>query len=96
MTKEELQRAISEMDVYVPVRIIERNLGMPKTTLQKFLKGGRDLPKKWQKTLEAYFSKQPELKKEMPAKKEKPKDVPKNDSGSRAFMNDAIRKKLGL
>lgn len=50
------------MPEYVPVRIIERTLGMPKTTLQKVLKGGRELPKKWAKPLEAYFGRRVEKK----------------------------------
>lgn len=55
MTKEQIEKAIAGMDEYVPLRIIERHLQMPKTTLQKVVKGQRELPKKWSKPLEAYF-----------------------------------------
>ncbi len=70
MKKTDIEKAISEMKDYVPVRLIERHLGMPKTTLQKVLKGQRELPKKWQKPLEAYFGKNPEsISKEPPKQK---------------------------
>lgn len=43
----------------VPLSIsdIEMRIGMPKTTLQKALKGGRDLPKKWQLKLNFFIEK---------------------------------------
>lgn len=68
MTKEEIQKEIAEMDVYLPVSKIEENLGMPKTTLQKVLSGERELPKKWSKVLGAYFVKKPEKKVVVPEK----------------------------
>lgn len=53
MEKDEIIYLLSS--VAVPVYQIEANLGMPKTTLQKAIKGERDLPKKWElKLLEAY------------------------------------------
>ena len=76
MNKESIEKAISEMPEYVPVRIIERNLGMPKTTLQKVLKGGRELPKKWIKPLEAYFWRKAEKKEVVPPETKKPKETP--------------------
>jgi hypothetical protein len=55
MTKEVLKKNIEDMEIYVPVRLIERDLEMPKTTLQQVLNGHRNLPKKWVKVLEKYF-----------------------------------------
>lgn len=60
MTKEQIQAEIQEMDSYIPVSKIEESLGMPPTTLQKVLKGKRELPKKWVKVLEGYFVKKVE------------------------------------
>lgn len=45
MTKEELWAVLDK--VPTPVYQIEQDLGMPKTTLQKAIKGERELPKKW-------------------------------------------------
>jgi len=56
MTKEDLKKNIDEMEIYIPIRLIERNLAMPKTTIQQVLNGHRNLPKKWVKVLERYFS----------------------------------------
>lgn len=53
--KEEIQKEINDMDAWIPVCEIEKRLNMPPTTLQKVLKGTRELPKKWDKVLEAYF-----------------------------------------
>lgn len=55
MTKEQIHKGMKEMDVYVPVSQIEKELNMPVTTLQKVLKGERGLPKKWRKPLENYL-----------------------------------------
>ena len=56
MTKEVLKKNIEDMEIYVPIRLIERNLEMPKTTIQQVLNGHRNLPKKWVKVLERYFN----------------------------------------
>jgi len=40
--------------VYRPVCKIEEDLGMPKTTLQKAIKGDRSLPKRWSMELKDY------------------------------------------
>jgi plasmid maintenance system antidote protein VapI len=56
MTKEILKKNIDEMEIYLPVSAIEKNLGMPKTTIQQVLNGHRNLPKKWVKVLERYFN----------------------------------------
>lgn len=40
--------------VYRPVCKIEDDLGMPKTTLQKAIKGKRSLPKRWSIELKEY------------------------------------------
>lgn len=96
LLKEEIQKNIDEMDVYVPVRIIERDLGMPKTTLQKVLNGKRELPKKWLKPLESYFLTQRAGKSQSPPKNSKPKEVPKTNSDKKPFISEAIRKKLGI
>lgn len=76
MNKEEIQKQIAIMDAYIPVYKIEEKLGMPKTTLQKVLKGERELPKKWLKVLEAYFVKK--VEKAIPPKT--PPVEPKNMS----------------
>ena len=55
LTKEQIEKEIAEMNEWIPVSKIEERLGMPPTTLQKVLKGTRQLPKKWHKVLEAYF-----------------------------------------
>lgn len=53
MKKEEIIELLSK--VITPIYQIEENLGMPKTTLQKAVKGERELPKKWSiKLLETY------------------------------------------
>ena len=56
MSKDEIQTKIDKMDRYLSVSKIEKELGMPSTTLQKVLKGKRELPKKWVKVVEDYFS----------------------------------------
>jgi hypothetical protein len=55
MTKEVLKKNIEDMEIYLPISKIEKNLGMPKTTIQQVLNGNRNLPKKWVKILEKYF-----------------------------------------
>lgn len=64
MTQEDLKKYIDGMEIYIPIRLIERNLCIPKTTLQQVLKGNRKLPKKWVKVLEKYFNEKLYLKKE--------------------------------
>jgi hypothetical protein len=75
MTREQIQKEIEEMDAYIPVYKIEENLGMPPTTLQKVLKGERELPKKWFKVLDAYFGKGGRNKQEVTPKKEVVEDI---------------------
>jgi len=55
MRKDEIQTKIDKMDKYLSVSEIEKELGMPHTTLQKVLKGKRELPKKWVKVVDNYF-----------------------------------------
>ena len=55
MTKEVLKKNIEDMEIYLPISTMEKNLGMPKTTIQQVLNGHRNLPKKWIKFLEVYF-----------------------------------------
>ena len=55
MTKEEIQAAIDGMTFYMSISAIEKQLKMPATTLQKTLKGERDLPVKWIKPLQNFF-----------------------------------------
>lgn len=62
MTKEQIQEELQQMDSYIPISKIEESLGMPPTTLQKVLKGKRELPKKWAKILDAYFVKKVDVK----------------------------------
>ncbi len=56
----ELKALIDSLETYVAVRVIERNIGMPKTTLQKALKypDKSKLPKKWVKPLLRFVEKQ--------------------------------------
>lgn len=103
MTKEQIQKEIEEMDAYLPVNKIEEALGMPPTTLQKVLSGKRTLPKKWVKVLEAYFVRKDEVvelkvgdnKAWKKAFKEAGVQATPSSSG-KPFMNEAIKKKLGL
>lgn len=60
MTKEQIQAAIEGMNFYMPVSAIEKKLKMPPTTLQKTLKGERDLPAKWIKPLQNFFGIKPD------------------------------------
>jgi transcriptional regulator with XRE-family HTH domain len=55
MRKDEIQTKIDKMDKHLSISEIEKELGMPRTTLQKVLKGKRELPKKWVKVVENYF-----------------------------------------
>ena len=102
LTKEQIIKELEEMDGYLPISKIEERLGMPPTTLQKVIKGTRKLPKKYEKVLEAYFVRKPEIKVEdltKPNKEVKPKEQPKTNyvaDNRKPFMSDAIRKKLGL
>lgn len=54
-TKDDIKKEIEGMNSYIPVSKIEKELRMPPTTLQKVLSGERNLPKKWERVLEAYF-----------------------------------------
>jgi len=53
MDKKEIDILLRE--VTIPIYQIEENLGMPKTTLQKAIKGDRVLPKKWALKLKELF-----------------------------------------
>jgi len=107
MTKEQIQKSIDDMAVYVPIYKIEETLEMPPTTLQKVLSGTRDLPKKWNKPLEAYFAPQKDVKiqnineqtnkvKDLTATPPKTNYSVNTESNGGAFMNEAIKKKLGI
>lgn len=52
MRASELQILLDK--VYRPISKIEEDLGMPKTTLQKAVKGLRSLPKRWSVELKEY------------------------------------------
>lgn len=60
MKKNEIISLLSS--VAVPVYKIEANLGMPKTTLQKAIKGERELPKKWELELFKAYPPKKEIK----------------------------------
>lgn len=66
MDKKEIERILSQ--VATPIYQIELMLGMPKTTLQKAIKGQRVLPKKWALKLQSAYiiKKQPEKIEEKP------------------------------
>ena len=49
--------------VAIPVYQIEVNIGMPKTTLQKAIKGERILPKKWELLLREKYEEKKEAEK---------------------------------
>lgn len=53
MNKSELELLLK--DDATPIYKLEQELGMPPTTLQKALTGGRNLPKKWALKLRAKF-----------------------------------------
>lgn len=91
MTKEQIQKEINEMDEYIPVSKIEEKLGMPTTTLQKVLKGNRELPKKWVKVLNSYFIKKVPEKTEEIVEIKKPGTTKKQKTES-----DKQEKKVGL
>lgn len=91
MNKEDIEKAISEMTEYVPVKKIEQKLGMPKTTLQKVLKGERELPKKWIKPLEAFFG-----LKYISGKKETPKEGTISTGRNNPKLSDFLKNKRGF
>jgi len=108
MTKEQIQKSIEGMAVYVPIYKIEETLEMPPTTLQKVLSGTRALPKKWNKPLEAFFTPKKEVNiqdanKATNTVKNLTEPSPKtnysintSEPKGNAFMNEAIKKKLGI
>ena len=53
MTKEEL--IVLMADVVRPMYKIEKDIGMPMNTLQRAMKGTKDLPKKWAVKLKGYI-----------------------------------------
>lgn len=55
MTQQELQQAYNGMTFYMSISAIESKLKMPATTLQKAMKGERDLPAKWIKPVQHFF-----------------------------------------
>lgn len=61
MTKEDIQTAINGMNFYMSISAIEKKLKMPTTTLQKALKGERELPAKWIKPLQGFFGIKPDV-----------------------------------
>jgi hypothetical protein len=103
MTKEVIQSLIDAMAEYVPVSQIEEKLKMPKTTLQKVLKGDRKLPKKWIKPLESYFGAIPEkatimLPQQKEIKNESLKEVMSapNKSRGMTYQQKRLNSKLGI
>ena len=72
MNKTQLIEAINDMKVYKAISEIERELQMPRTTLQKAVKGYRKLPRRWLKPVADYFGKpfvdRPKPVREMPPK----------------------------
>lgn len=55
MTKEDIQKLIDAKPSYISISDIEKKVGMPATTLQKTLKGERELPIKWIKPLQDFL-----------------------------------------
>lgn len=68
MEKEEIIALLN--DVICPVYQIEADLGMPKTTLQKAIKGERKLPKKWAIKLKERFQKKEDVNSDISPKEE--------------------------
>lgn len=88
-----------------PIYKIEQELGMPKTTLQKAIKGKRELPKKWAIAVKSKYSPKiqdlTEPNKVIKQITDKPKDANKNinttNSGGLTDAQRQIRmKKLGF
>jgi len=81
---EEAKKLIEALPVYKSITDLEREIKLPKNSLQQFLKGKRKFPKKWVKPFQNYFKvgdKKAELKvveekKETPSKKEEKKRHP--------------------
>jgi len=46
---------IYNLPEYKPICLLEKDIGMPKNSLQQFLKGKRKFPKKWIKPFDEYF-----------------------------------------
>lgn len=70
MNKDELIKLLEEVDT--PIYQIESEIGMPKTTLQKAIKGQRDLPKRWRIKLLAKYPPKTNLQLQESQIKEKP------------------------
>lgn len=80
MDKKEIERLLSQ--VATPIYQIEKSLGMPKTTLQKAIKGERELPKKWALKLASAYTPQKVVKivdATKPTNEVKPPEVPQTN-----------------
>jgi len=95
VTIHDIKSKIDGLDSYTPIRIIERNLGMPPTTLQKALNGKRELPKKWFKPLETYLDKGVrDLTKPTLQVKNLSKEPPKTNYQVEIMSNEEIREQI--
>lgn len=101
MTKEELLKLLENDPT--PIYQIEKKLGMPKTTLQKAVKGERELPKKWAIVIRSKYSpniqdlSQPNKNIEpiTKAPKSSPKSINTGSSDGLSSFERMRRKKLG-
>ena len=60
---DQIKRFLVRYRIYFDLLPIERSIGCSRTTLDKYIKGERKLPRKWHKPLIEFFS---QLKKEIP------------------------------
>lgn len=98
MKKEELELLLK--DVVTPISKIEAELKMPKTTLQKALKGTRGLSKKWSLALVKWvtYEEAPTTKRSepVPAAVEKEKPAEKKKDSEMTGYERMRMKKLGF
>ena len=99
---EEAKKLIEALPVYKSITDLEREIKLPKNSLQQFLKGKRKLPKKWVKPFLEYFKvgdkkeviKVVEEKKENPIEKTVPQNKYKSESSINNFMEQRWRSKI--
>lgn len=58
-----IKKFLVKYRMYFDLSPIERSIGCSRTTLDKFIKGERKLPKKWHRPLLEFFT---QLKQELP------------------------------
>lgn len=112
MNQEELTKLLE--NVGSPISRIEEKIGMPKSTLQKALKGERTLPKEWAIKLKDFVAKKQYIGLKRKSSKTQVKDLNEQSEGTtqnikpppgsnrtidttnQPYINDKIKKKLGI